>query len=340
MKKIIFTLGLGLLILDGSAQVVSSTNIFISDGALVSFGTDVVNNGDLTNNGKMHLKGDLKNNAKLVSKGQVVVDGNSPQTFGGTQAIEFSNVSIHNDVNFQNIVRIDNKLILNNGIVNAISPIEMSENSTQSGASDFSHVTGKMRKNGNTSFNFPLGDGMSLKSFEAVNSKGGTIEAEYVSRNPMDVSSNLDYNIEEINQTEYWSLKSSNSNGVDVSLGNNNELTYLKDGVWVKETNRLRDASSPTLFTSGKGKNLVKEIGIWPNPTQGEFNLKLIGMRDTDKITVDITNQDGRVIMKMNGVVKDLRKAYTLPQGLVTTNLTVRVINGAEAMTQNLILNK
>ena len=84
----------------------------------------------------------------------------------------------------------------------------------------------------------------------------------------------------------------------------------------------------------------MKEIGIWPNPTQGEFNLKLTGMRDTDKITVDVTNQDGRVIMKMNGIVKELRKAYTLPSGLVTTNLTVRVINGTEAMTQNLILNK
>jgi hypothetical protein len=113
--------------------------------------------------------------------------------------------------------------------------------------------------------------------------------------------------------------------------------------VWVKENTEMAVSSASkegAMFTSGKGKIIAKEIGVWPNPTQGQFNLKLTGMRDTDKISVDITNQDGRVIMKMDGAVKQLRKAYTLPQGMVTTNLTVRVINGTEAMTQSLILNR
>jgi hypothetical protein len=340
MKKVIYTLGLSLLILEVSAQVVNSTKIHISEGALVSFGSDVTNNGEITNNGKLHLKGDFRNDAKVTSKGQVVVDGDSPQTFNGSQTIELAKVSIENDLNLQTKVSVSEDINFNRGIVNAISPLELTENATATGASDFSHVAGVMRKTGNSSFEFPLGDGVNYKGFEVKDQKG-TLEARYVGNNPMDVSSELDYNVEEINQTEYWVLKSVDKNtGVEINLKNNDDVAYLKSGVWVKETNKLSDVSNTTMFTSGKGKNIIKEIGVWPNPTQGEFNLKLTGMRDSDNISVEIVNQDGRNVMRMNGTVKELRKAYTLPNGLATTNLTIRVVNGTEAMTQNIILNR
>ena len=60
MKIVIHSIGLGLVVASVSAQVVNSTKIHISEGALVSFGTDVTNSGEITNNGKVHLKGDLK----------------------------------------------------------------------------------------------------------------------------------------------------------------------------------------------------------------------------------------------------------------------------------------
>ena len=345
MKKVILSIGLGLIVSSVSAQVVNSTKIHISEGALVSFGTDVTNSGDITNNGKVHLRGDLKNNAKMVSKGELVVDGNSPQTISGSQVVEMSRVAVENDVNLQSPIAVSDEISFRKGIVssNNGSAVEMGENATQNGASDLSHVSGTVKKTGNSAFSFPVGDGSSLRSFEVSKMNGNTLEARYVARNPLEVASVLDYDVEEINQTEYWVLKSNNNSAVDVKLADNSDVAYLKEGVWVKENKRmeLNSASKEgALFTAGRGRAIVKEIGVWPNPTQGEFNLKLTGMRDTDKISVDITNQDGRVVMKMNGSVKELRKAYNLPQGMVTTNLTVRVINGTEAMTQSLILNR
>jgi hypothetical protein len=345
MKKVILSIGLGIVVSSVSAQVVNSTKIHISEGALVSFGTDVTNNGEISNNGKVHLRGDLKNNAKLVSKGEVVVDGTTQQTISGTHIAEMSKVAVENDVNLQTAVAVSEELSFRKGIVssNNGSALEMGENASHNGASDLSHVSGSVKKTGNSSFEFPVGDGMNLKSFQVSKMSENTLEAQYIAKNPLELASELDYDVEEINQTEYWVLKSNDNNKVDVKLNDNSDVAYLKRGVWVKENTEMAVSSASkegAMFTSGKGKIIAKEIGVWPNPTQGQFNLKLTGMRDTDKISVDITNQDGRVIMKMDGAVKQLRKAYTLPQGMVTTNLTVRVINGTEAMTQSLILNR
>ncbi|MCP9766948.1 hypothetical protein EGI22_03440 [Lacihabitans sp. LS3-19] len=345
MKKIILSIGLGLVVTYASAQVVNSTKLYIAEGAVVSLGSDVTNNGEITNNGKLHLKGDLKNNAKLVSKGEVNFDGQSPQTVSGTTKAEMSRIAVENDINLQTPVSVSDEVSFRKGIVSTYneSGLELGENATTSGASDMSHVAGVMSKTGNGSFEFPVGDGTNLKSFEVSKMNGKTLEAKYVANNPMDVSADLDYDVESINQTEYWVLKSNDNSSVDVSLKDKSDVAYLKSGVWVKDNSRINVSSGNkdgAMFTSGTGRNITKEIGVWPNPTQGEFNLKLTGMRDTDNISVDLTNQDGRVVMKMSGTVRELRKAYTLPNGMVTTNLTVRVINGTEAMTQSLILNR
>jgi hypothetical protein len=343
MKKVILSIGLGLVFNYASAQVVNSTKLFVGEGAVVSFGSDVTNNGEISNNGKIHLRSDLKNNSKFASKGELVIDGTNVQNISGSQPVELAKVAVENDVNLQSPVKVSDEVSFRRGIVatSGTSNLELGENATHTGASDMSHVAGSVKRTGSGDFQFPVGDGSSLKSFEVKNMKGNTLEAQYVASNPMDVSSDLDYTVESINQTEYWTLKSNDGKDVNVSLKDNNEVAYLKDGVWVKETNKFSTSSKDgAKFTSGTGRNVVKEIGVWPNPTQGEFNLKLTGMRDTDKITVDITNQDGRAVMRMNGTVKELRKAYTLPSGMVTTNLTVRVINGTEAMTQSLILNR
>jgi hypothetical protein len=345
MKKVILSICLGLVVTYASAQVVNSTKFYIAEGVVVSLGLDVTNNGEITNNGKLHLKGNLENNGKLISKGEVDFDGQSPQTVSGSTKIEMTKITVENDINLQTPVSVSDEVSFRKGIVNTYnqSALELGENAATNGASDMSHVAGTMSKKGSGSFKFPVGDGYGLKSFEVSKMNGNTLEAKYVANNPMDVSADLDYNVETINQTEYWVLKSSDNGSVDVSLSDNSDVAYLKSGVWVKDNGRVNVSSgnrNGAIFTSGTGRNITKEIGVWPNPTQGEFNLKLTGMSDTDKISVDLTNQDGRVVMKMSGTVRELRKAYTLPNGMVTTNLTVRVINGTEAMTQSLILNR
>jgi hypothetical protein len=340
MKKSILFIGLSLATLTVSAQVVNSTKFYVSEGAVVSFGGKVTNTGEMTNKGQVYLKSDLENNGQLNSSGEVIFNGENIQRVSGLKEATLAKVSIENNINLQTSLNVTESVDFKKGYVTTENAaLQLDEKATHTGASDFSHVAGVMRKTGNGSFDFPVGDGSSIRNFEVKNINNGTLEAQYVGRNPLDVSNELDYNVEEINQTEYWVLKSTDKNAVEVNLSNQEEVAYLKGGVWVKDNNKLSTLNGVN-FTSGKGKVLIPEIGIWPNPSYGEFNLKLTGMRDSDKIMVDITNQDGRVVMRMNGTVKELRKAYTLPQGLVTTTLTVRVVNGDTAMSQNLILHK
>lgn len=340
MKKLILSVGIGLIAGSVSAQVVNSTVIHVSEGAVLSLGSSVVNNGDISNNGKVILKGDLTNNAKISSKGDLVLNGDSPQVIDGSQKLQIARLSVQNDVNLKTTVNVDENVTFEKGIVSTEGAVlSLSEKAGHTGASDLSHVAGVMQKSGEGSFDFPVGDGSTLRNFGVKNLNGNTVEAKYVARNPMDVSTELDYNMEEINQTEYWVLSTSKKSELDVKLSDNSEVTHLENGVWVKSKKGL-NANNGVSFTSGRGKNIVPEIGVWPNPTQGEFNLKLTGMRDTDKVTVEIVNLDGRKVMSMEGTVQQLRKAYSLPKGLVTTNLTIRVINGEEAMTQNLILHR
>jgi hypothetical protein len=321
------------------AQMVNGSTIHVSEGAVMTVNTPMTNTGTVTNKGRVHLKSDLKNDAKFQSTGDLMIDGDMKQVISGSQSVELSKVTIENNVNLQTEMKVSNEVNFVNGVVTADKPLHFEKDAKATGASDFSHVVGTVQKTGDQSFQFPLGDGSNLKSFEAANPKQGTLEASYVSKSPLDISSELDISLANINETEYWTLKSTGSDKVKVNLTGGEDVAALTNGVWTKQDKSL-NTENGSKFTSGKGSYLQKEIGVWPNPTQGEFNLKLSGMRDSDNISIDITNQDGRVVMKMDGTVKNLRKAYKLPSGLVTTNLTIRVINGDEALTQNLILHK
>lgn len=342
MKRIFYSTGLALLTFQLSAQVVNNSTLFISENAVVSFGSEVENKGELINNGKLHFQSSIKNNGALESSGSVVFDGVLKQTISGTKAVKLNSVQLNNDVELKTSLTIEKELNFSSGIINSssTSPLVFGSDATHNGASDYSHVNGAVVKENASKFVFPVGSGSMYKSFAVENGKGQDLTANYFEKNPLNVSNELDYSTDYINESEYWSLKSkSDKNQAQITLDSKDEIAYLKKGAW-KVENKASELSGDVLFTAGRGKDIQKGIGIWPNPTTGVFNLKLVGMRDTDAITVDITNHDGRQVMKMSGTVKELRKAYTLPQGMVTSELTVRVINGEEVMTSKLVLNR
>lgn len=340
MKRVLLTLGMGVMVTQVSAQFVNNGSIHVSGGAIVSIGMDVTNNGTINNNGNLELKADLQNNADFNSAGLLSLKGDSPLSISGSKSVHASNVALDGDVLLRTPLEVGQSLEFSNGLVftEGNGSVNFGPNASHRLASDFSHVVGTVKKTGSGAFEFPVGDSYSKKAFEVTDLNGRTVEGTYVANSPLDVSSELDYDVESINTQEYWAIKADNDTKVDVSLANN-DVVSLNKGLWVNKSGVVLSKSG-SLFTSGKGKNFVKEIGVWPNPTSGEFNLKLSGMRDSDDITVDITNQDGTVVQSMKGKVSELRKAYRLPSGLVTTNLKVRVVNGDEVLTQSLILNK
>lgn len=350
MKKVISTICVALCATAASAQVVSNTSFFVSEGAVVSIGQDFQNNGDFINEGAVHFQKDLINDGTINSQGNVILDGYAKQELKGTNAVVLANVALENDVELYNPLVVENEIRFNNGIVESSekSPLVFAENANHTGASDVSHVVGSVRKLNADKFTFPLGDGSMFRAFEADGQKGN-LTASYVAQNPFEVSSQFAKGVDYINEYEYWTLRSDNdkqeaSVTIEGSDFATDGIAYLNKGSWKindgQGFDKYKGLNQGILFTSGKGRNIQKSIGVWPNPTQGEFNLKLGGMDDNDEIMVDVTNADGRVVIRASGMVKDLRKVYGLPISLVTTELTVRVLNGDERLSEKLLLNR
>lgn len=353
MKKIIYSLGVCLVATQLHAQVFNSTEFFVSEGAVVSFNTDVVNEGKLTNNGKIHFQKNFDNLSVMHSPGTVVFDGTSPQLLRSQKEISFNQLFLDNDIKLEAPVRINETVSFRRGIIesSSLNPLVFTDGAKYNGASDFSHVRGVIKKEGNESFEFPLGDGTNFRSFRvARNDDSQTLTASYLYKSPLNVSGQVSEGVESINQNEYWSLKSESLKGsAQVSLNNQSgleEIAFLNRGTWsITEDATLSsstDLKNGTLFTMARSRDIKPAIGVYPNPTEGEFFLKLSGMNENEMVTVDITNQDGSTIMHKEGYVKNLRKAYFLPETLPATELTVRVVREGsnKSLYQKMILNK
>jgi hypothetical protein len=315
MKKVIYTFCVSLIAGAVSAQVVSSAQIYVSEGAVVSFGQNVENSGELTNKGQVHFRNDLNNKGVLKSEGEVIFDGYTKQQVSGTDLV-LRSATINNDVDLNNKLVIEEKLTYQNGVLasSSASPLVFSEKAIHLGASDASHSTGTVTKLDANNFEFPVGDGSTYRGFQARGSTRGALSAEYVGQSPEKLGKELAVGVDYVNDSEYWVLKGDNDREeANVRLLNtyDSQVAYLRKGTWtMSEDSRFTSKSGlieGVKFTSGRGKLVKKDIGVWPNPTQGDFNLKLTGMNDNDQITVDLTNQDGRVIMSMKGSVNELR---------------------------------
>lgn len=351
MKKIIYTLGFCCAVSQLSAQVVSGTALFVGEDAIMSVGMDMVNKGEIINNGKMYFRENVENNGSIESSGLAVFDGYTQQRLTGTQGTTFSNVRLDNDLELNSPMTVGNELSFRRGVISTVdgNTLTFEENAVHSGASDFSHVAGNVQKLKAGSFEFPVGDGTNYRGFEVRDARSKTLVAEYFAVNPTALVSNKAQGLEAMNEYEYWMLRSTDANAeVKVNLAPSvydyGQIAYLKKGTWtVSDDNSLSEAmglNKGIMFTSGRGRLVKKDIGVWPNPTQGEFNLKLTGMSPDSEVVVDIVNQDGRTIMHLKGAVRNLRNVYQLPQNLPTTQLTIRVVAGEEILTQNLVLNR
>lgn len=351
MKKIIYTLGFCFAVSQISAQVVSSTALFVGEDAVVSFGMDVVNTGELTNKGKVYFRQHVENNGNVESSGLAIFDGYTKQQLNGSKSISFANVQLNNDLQVNTPMNVSNELAFRRGVISTSgdNTLIFSEKATHSGASDFSHVAGNVQKLNADIFEFPVGDGTNYRGFEVRDARQKTLTAEYFAVNPTEVVASVAQGVEAINGYEYWMLRSADANTeVKVNLAPSvydyDQIAYLKKGTWeVSDDNKLSEAmglNRGIMFTSGRGRLVKKDIGVWPNPTQGEFNLKLSGMSPDSEVVVDVVNQDGRTIMHLKGAVRNLRNVYQLPQNLPTTELTIRVVEGEEVLTQKLVLNR
>jgi hypothetical protein len=326
-----------------NAQVVNSTQISIGSDAIISTDMDFLNatNGKLDNEGTLMLQRNVTNDGAISSKGKLVLNGNSAQKLAGKKAIDVANIEFNNGGTTLNTpVRVTENAQFNKGIVQADEtfPVTFAENARVTNASDISHVDGFVRIEKAKEFTFPIGDGSQLKSFSVE--KADNFTASYKNVSPMYISQDRSEAVENMNENEYWILK---SNGRSVSTkvsveGNvdSEAIVALNKGTWdvadlaaTKTGDRLNSnmplTSTEQLFTVGKGRKNQASVGIYPNPTRGDFHLTFKGIDDSESVKVSITLANGTSILSMEGKAGDLKKQYTMPENLSSQGLLLRV---------------
>jgi hypothetical protein len=344
MKRILLTTLASVATLAfANAQVVNSTEISIGSDAIITSDMDFLNTstGKVENDGTLMLQRNMKNDGSFQAKGKVVLNGSNKQLLNGQKAIEVGTVEFSNAGTVLNTqLRVESLAQFNSGIVQTEEkmPMTFGEKAVASNASDASHVDGFVTSTKGQNFTFPIGDGSQLKAFTVDKSENFT--AHYKSVSPMYVSTAKSEDVDAMNESEYWVLKSSGralSTKLSVPAGFDSEaIVALNKGTWeiadenAKKSSNVLSSHMPIstteqLFTVGKGRKVQAGIGIYPNPTHGDFNLMFKGIDDNEHVKVNITLQSGVSIMELEGRAGDLKKQYTLPEDLGSQGLLLKM---------------
>jgi len=182
-------------------------------------------------NSNLSVKGNLQNEGAFGGNGgTVTLSGTSSQIVSGSAYLNIYNLTLNNSsasgVSIENnSVNISQSLILTDGYLNssATGILTMLDNSISIGGSENSFVTGPIRKEGNDSFQFPVGKGNNYQpvSISAPSNISEIFIAEYLDNDPtVDYGTALDLGIDHISSCESWSLEQqSGTSQVEITLG-------------------------------------------------------------------------------------------------------------------------
>jgi hypothetical protein len=346
MKKLFIICAGCFTIISAEAQLISSSDLFISSGVTVTVNGELSNTGNFQSMGDLHLRKGLTNQGQMSLNGQVVMDGEGSQTIQSLNLLKTGVfvMSQMGKVVLQAPLLIEQQLILGDGILmnTEQNPLETADNATVMGASNSSHVKGYVRKLGDDAFQFPVGSGSELQAFRIAKPNSyDEIKVGYVNQNPIRLSSNRSLEVAELSTESYWSIKGSNeSKSIQISVpseDNRQQILQLRNNQWgIMPSSTVNNAiaseavlSGVTYFTIGTQKSELLEkadVSIFPNPSNGSFEVRLKGFLPEEKVEFDIVDLNGKSFTKQNGQVKDLKTKYDLNKEMNSGSYILRVI--------------
>ena len=161
-----------------------------------------------------------------ASSSTVNFNGSSLQTIGGSGSTTYNNISINNNAGatLSLAQSVNGVLTFTNGLITttATNLFTMAAGSSVSGAGTGKFINGPLRKNGNTSFTFPLGKSgvYAPLSISAPASSSDAFTAEYLRSSPKVLSPTITASgVAQISNCEYWQLdRTAGSSNVNVTL--------------------------------------------------------------------------------------------------------------------------
>lgn len=203
---------------EGNLQIHSGASLFVSMPATNSSSASLVNNGDL------YIAGNLVNDqaSMTAGTGTLYLDGSSSQSLSGSQPFKTYNlftdnasgITLNNDLSVAGVHTFTAGLIHSSGTPNYLI---YESGSSYSGSNDSRHVTGWVKKNGNTGFTFPVGDNAYLRptaisSLSAVS----TFNCHYYTPTPN--ITNVLAPVVLVKGNEYWQLDRVSGGTASVTL--------------------------------------------------------------------------------------------------------------------------
>ncbi|AEI50290.1 T9SS type A sorting domain-containing protein [Runella slithyformis] len=361
MKKC-FLIQIGLICANtGYAQLFSSAEVYIGSEAVVAVNSELINQGELKSEGTLHLRKGMNNQHLMALNGQVILDGE------GTQLIESANsvsvgsllVAQSGKVNLQASFLVQNQLCFGKGIIEntKLYSLALADNAQVTGASDRSHVKGFVQKSGDDAFDFPVGDGNSLHTF-AISKPASSdkISVGFVAQNPTRLSTKQADAVAEVTGDSYWAVQGEKNQSIQVSITSeqaNNRVLQLFDNQWniaagTVVNNRFMAQTilnNATFFTFGIQRSEATEnadVSVYPNPSNGSFDIRLNGFSANETIILDIIDLTGRSLMKQAGKVKEMMTKYSLGDKASNGSYFLRVLRTEknQSFVQNLLITK
>jgi gliding motility-associated-like protein len=286
----------------GFSQTTNSGDLYISPGTQLStLGVlDNKSDGNLLNDGELLVYNHF-NNDGLVSfttgstTGTIRMQGKSGfQKISGTIPMELYNVEFNNEsvqpaFQLSNDISISGNADFYKGIIdNAnFNGLVVFENlATHTNADTDSYIGGTVRKNGNTTFQFPTGDGGKYRhaSISAPDQAGDAFSGKYFFKNPNELYpiANKGNALSLINNKEYWTVeKTAGNSSVFLTLSWDESTTPA--GIYAAPYDEIHivrwdDTSKSWVDQGGVANSVTKEVVVVTNPLTeyGVFTLARI----------------------------------------------------------------
>jgi len=278
-----------------NALTINSVKITITTGSTlrVKGGTRLLSGSEFNNNGSFSSSGKLTTDQTMAtaSLGTLTFDGTTTQTIDGSGTFLAKNVVVNNPggLMLNSPLKVDGNILLTNGIVKSASPsspLILTEGATVTGASDNSHVSGYVQKDGVGAFNYPVGSGSKLQPVTVnLDANGNGFRVKYFSGDAGSASfattGGSNTPLQNYNKQEYWDLTPVSQAAGRVTIfwdeTNNASITTSQNRDVFKVAHKtvsgwLNEGSSLATGAIGNGSVTSQTVSTWSPFTLGAIS--------------------------------------------------------------------
>lgn len=292
MKRVITTiLYAGLLLmsihLQAQISVTNTGTVYVgsaTDTVYITGGFTNNSGSALTNNGQLYVRGDLSNSqsSMAVGTGTLYLNGTSAQSVNGSQPFKTYNLNTNNSsgITLNNELSVSGAHTFTSGLIHSSSIpnyLIYEAGSSYSGDNDSRHVTGWVKKIGNTNFTFPVGDASYERPAALANiSAASEFNCKYYTPTPN--KNNLTPPLVQVKGNEYWQIDKVSGGNAQVTL-NWNHPKVAMDNVVVTDILVANYSGASWVSRGGTAGGTVTTTGTITSTSLSSFGPFTLGYK-------------------------------------------------------------